>query len=189
MSTGARAAGDRARWNERYRMRTPSFASHPLLGLARAAGTPDGPMLELACGPSGSALEALAEGRAVTAVDVSDVALHLLTEEAHRRGLTARLTCVRADAAAWASEEAPRRGYALVLATLFWDAAACTAATRLVAPGGLLGWEALRRPADAAPHPYRVPHGTVASFLPEGYVLLDEHASETTTRVLARAPA
>ena len=39
---------------------------------------PDGPVADLACGASGSALLAAAAGRLVTAVDVSEVALGLL---------------------------------------------------------------------------------------------------------------
>ena len=48
---------------------------------------PRGPVLELASGPSGSALAAAAAGRNVTAVDVSDVALDMLAAEAQRRGV------------------------------------------------------------------------------------------------------
>lgn len=182
------AEQDRVRWNGRYRQRTPSFTPHPLVAHAAEAGLPSGPVLELACGPSGSALTLAAGGRAVTAVDVSDVALEQLRTEAERRGLAARLTCVRADAGAALSAHAGP--WAMVLATLFWDAGVFTAAAGAVAPGGLLAWEALRAPDEPsrdAPHPYRVPHGQPARLLPDRFTVAWQAAGETTTRLLARA--
>ena len=84
---------DRARWNARYAAGdAPSFAPHPLAVAAFALDLPAGPVLDLACGPSGSALAAAETGRRVTAVDVSDVALRLLAEEAARRGLGGLIT-------------------------------------------------------------------------------------------------
>ncbi|OLT38476.1 hypothetical protein BJF85_08995 [Saccharomonospora sp. CUA-673] len=180
---------DRARWNGRYRDREPSFAPHPLLDrIADVAGElPAGPVLELACGPSGSALALAAGGRDVTAVDVSDVALEQLRAEAERRGLGARITCVRADACeALETVEAGGAGWACVLSTLFWDPGAFAAAADAVTPGGVLAWEALRLPGGAAPHPYRIPHGTLAERLPAGFTVLEQQATETTTGVLAR---
>ena len=51
---------DAARWNARYAEGAPTFEPHPFVAEAFAAGFPEGPVLELACGRSGSAL-ALAE--------------------------------------------------------------------------------------------------------------------------------
>lgn len=48
-------------------------------------GVPEGPVLELACGRSGTALGLTAAGRCVTAIDVSDTALVQLELEATRR--------------------------------------------------------------------------------------------------------
>ena len=47
-----------------------------------AVDLPDGPVADLACGASGTALLAAAHGRRVTAVDVSEVALGMLGAEA-----------------------------------------------------------------------------------------------------------
>jgi hypothetical protein len=59
---------DSARWNARYQGDfVPSFAAHPLAELALSMPLPDGPVLDLACGPSGSTLLAAATGRRVTA--------------------------------------------------------------------------------------------------------------------------
>ncbi len=102
-------------------------------------GLPDGPVADLACGPSGSALLAAQAGRKVTAVDVSEIALGLLDAEARRRGLGDLITVTHADLGAL--RLAPRY-YALVLCTGFWDRAVFAEAAQSVAPGGLLGWEA-----------------------------------------------
>ena len=70
---------DRIKWNAKYGTGfVPSFRRHPLAVRALALGLPDGPVADLACGPSGSALVAAEQGRRVTAVDVSEVALGLL---------------------------------------------------------------------------------------------------------------
>src|ERR1700729_106220 len=93
---------DRLRWNARYEDGFGgSFAPHPLAAAALSLDLPDGPVLELASGPSGSALLAAAAGRRVTAVDVSEVALRLLAGEAQRRGLAGLISCVHADLSGW----------------------------------------------------------------------------------------
>ena len=139
---------DRLRWNAKYSGgAVASFEPHPLAVRALAAWLPDGPVADLACGQSGSALLAAAAGRRVTAVDVSDVALGALSREAQRRGLGDLLTLVHADLTAWR----PRTcGYALVLCTGYWDRAAFAPAAQAVAPGGLLGWEAFTSAARQA---------------------------------------
>jgi SAM-dependent methyltransferase len=177
---------DRLRWNERYRAQPPDFAPHPLAAEALAAGPPPGPVLELACGRSGNALALAATGRAVVAVDVSDVALRQLADEARRRGLADRLEVVVADASSY--RPAPRR-FALVLATRYWDRVAFRAACAAVMPGGLLAWEALAA-GDGDGSPWRVPHGELAAGLPPGFQALDERALRDgrhhVTRLLAR---
>ena len=91
---------DRIRWNARYAGGDPpSFLPPALTVRALAMDLPDGPVADLACGPSGSALLAAASGRPVTAVDVSDVALRMLGDEARRRGLGHLITPVYAEPA------------------------------------------------------------------------------------------
>ena len=70
-------------------------------------GLPDGPVADLACGPSGAALMAAEQGRRVTAVDVSEVALGLLGAEAGRRGLGHLITLVPVAAILVASIRLP----------------------------------------------------------------------------------
>jgi SAM-dependent methyltransferase len=168
---------DRLRWNARYGGDyAPSFRPHPLAAAALGLLSADGPVLELAAGPSGSALLAAARGRPVTAVDVSDVGLGLLAAEASRRGLGDRLTLVEADLATWE----PRPGqYALVLCTNFWERAVFEQAVPAVAERGVLAWESLTEAARAGrpelPARWCVGPGEPASLLPADFDVIDQH--------------
>lgn len=178
------AADDRRRWNARYEAAAPTFEPHPLVAEALAAGLPDGPVLELACGPSGSALVLAETGREVVAVDVSDVALAQLAAESRRRGLGVR--CVEADVPSYR----PQRRFALVLATRYWDASAFRVACAAVRPGGLLGWEALADRDAIGSRRWHVRHGELGERLPAGFTVLTEDYLDTggraTSRLLAR---
>lgn len=168
---------DRLKWNARYSAAgySPSFTPHPLAVRALSLPIPAGPVLELACGPSGSALHAAALGRAVTAVDASDVALGLLAGQAQSRGLADRITVVNADLRRW--RPAPR-GFALVLATGYWDRALFGAAADAVLDGGLLAWEAFTVAARSArpslPADWCLRPGEPASLLPAGFAVLSQ---------------
>jgi precorrin-6B methylase 2 len=179
---------DRVKWNAKYAAGfVPSFTPHPLAVrvFESAADLPDGPVADLACGASGTALLAAAHGRQVTAVDVSEVALGLLGAEAIRRGLDGLITLVHADLSAWPPES---RSYAVVLGTGFWVTAVFTAAAGAVAPGGLLAWEAytaealLSRPS--LPPEWCLAPGEPASLLPPDFTLLDQSDVPTMRRQL-----
>lgn len=114
-----------------------AVAPVPWLADVLRAGVPDGPVLELASGRSGTALALAAHGRQVTAIDVSDVALLQLDSEAVRRGVADRLNLVQADLGCW---EPGETRFALVLSRLFWDAAIFHRACEAVMPGGVLAW-------------------------------------------------
>jgi SAM-dependent methyltransferase len=184
---------DRLRWNARYAAGpAPSFVPHPVAVRALGMDQPDGPVADLACGPSGTALLAAARGRHVTAVDVSETALAMLGGEAHRRGLNGLITLVHADLGAW---HPPPGSYALVLCTGFWMAGVFTAAAGAVAPGGLLGWEAFtaeaRRARPGLSPDWCLGPGEPASLLPAGFTLVDQHdlpdrERGTRRRMLAR---
>jgi len=179
---------DRVKWNARYAAGfAPSFAPHPLAARSLTLALPDGPVADLACGPSGTALLAAAHGRRVTAVDISEVALGLLGAEARRRGLGEEITLVHADLAAWRPEP---RSFALVLCTGYWASAVFAAADGAVAEGGLLAWEAftaearLSRPS-LAPEWCLAP-GEPASLLPPGFTLLDQSDMPSPEQPLRR---
>jgi SAM-dependent methyltransferase len=184
---------DRLRWNGKYSPgHTASFVPHPLAAEALSMGPPDGPVADLACGPSGSALLAAEGGREVTAVDISEIALELLGQEARRRGLSHLIRTRHADLG---QLPLPPRHYALVLCTGFWDRDVFTRAAESVAPGGLLAWEAFTagalraRPelcADWCLNP-----GEPASLLPAGFEVarswdLPDNERGTKRRLLAR---
>jgi SAM-dependent methyltransferase len=166
---------DQIRWDERYRRSAPSFTPHPLAERALSMELPDGPVADLACGPSGSALLAAGQGRQVVAVDVSRVALDLLADEARRRGLDHLIRRIHADLARW--RPSPDR-YALVLCTGFWDRAVFSTACAAVRPGGLLGWEAFTQRARLArpslPEQWCLAPGEPSSLLPAAWRLIEQ---------------
>ena len=166
---------DQVRWNAKYAEDPPAPRPHRLARQALAMDLPDGPVADLACGPSGSALLAARSGREVTAVDVSEVALDLLARAAHREGLAGRITLVHADLLAWPPE--PGR-YALVLCTGYWDRAVFGPAARAVADGGVLGWEAYTIEARAQKPSLRpewcLNPGEPARLLPPGFGVIEQ---------------
>jgi SAM-dependent methyltransferase len=181
---------DGVRWNARYQAKfISSFTVHPLAERALSMPLPAGPVLDLACGPSGNTLRAAAAGRHVTAVDISDVALDLLAQEAARRGLTALIDLVHADLSAW---RPPHGGYAFVLAVGYWDRALFAPAAAAVAGSGLLAWEAFTaearhtRPSLSAD--WCLAEGEPACLLPAGFEVISQtdHCDAGKRRLLAR---
>ncbi|MFI0350779.1 class I SAM-dependent DNA methyltransferase [Actinomadura sp. 9N407] len=167
---------DRLRWNGKYGTAGASFTPHRLAVRALSQPPPDGPVLDLACGPSGSTLLAAEHGRRVTAVDVSEVALALLDAEARRRGVRDLITLIHADLGEWTS--AVPGGFALVLCTGYWDRAVFAPAADAVTAGGLLAWEAFtvdaRRVRPRLPAEWCLAPGEPASLLPAGFTVLDQ---------------
>jgi SAM-dependent methyltransferase len=187
---------DRLRWNAKYADGfVPSFTPHPLAVRALAMDLPYGPVADLACGASGAALLAAASGRQVTAVDISELALAMLGDEAHRRGVDHLITLVHADLAAWQ----PRpRSHALVLCTGFWSRDVFGAAVEAVTAGGLLAWEAFtaeaRRTRPDLPQDWCLGPGEPASLLPAGFTVLEQsdvagRTGTTRRQMLARHAA
>jgi len=171
---------DRLRWNARYETYAPLFASNSLAASALAMDLPPGPVLDLACGPSGSALAAAAAGRRVTAVDVADTALELLGAEAGQRGLAGLICLVHADLAVWRPEPA---SYALVLGLGYWDRAVFAGACRAVKPGGVLAWEAFTQAArldrPQLPEHWCVRPGEPATLLSADFDILIDRPTDT----------
>lgn len=186
---------DRMKWNARYRKAAlvgMSFAAIPWLEEAlHAAGSSPSPTLELACGPSGTALELAAAGIDVTAVDVSDVALDQLRKEALRRGVSPRLSVLHADLETWTPPA--DAAYALVICSYFWSARVFEQACLAVRPGGVLAWEApVHSPTSHSHVPSRwcVSNTEPASLLPSGFALISQtdaiRSNERSRRMIAR---
>src|SRR3569833_2676133 len=176
---------DRLRWNARH-ARRPSFTAHRLAERALSMPLPEGPVLDLACGTSGSALQAAASGRDGTAVDVSDAALDLLATEAARRDRGDLVTPGHADLLEWR----PAEDYALVLCTGYWDRALFPPAAEAVRPGGVLAWAAVTMEARAdrphLPALWCLGAGEPATLLPYGFAVLDMPDFGVTRHLLAR---
>jgi SAM-dependent methyltransferase len=175
---------DRDKWNAKYGKHTgPSFTPHRLAIRALSLPLPEGPVLDLACGPSGSALLAAARGRHVIAVDISEVALGLLGEEAARRGLRDLVTLVHADLREWRPRPS---GCSLVLCTGYWDRNLFAAAAAAVRPGGALAGEAFtleaRRDRPHLPEAWCLGPGEPASLLPPGFVVADDPPRDSPKR-------
>ena len=167
---------DRLHWNARYEGGFgASFDPHPLVARALSLRLPDGPVADLACGLSGSALLAAAAGRQVTGVDIAEVALDRLADEAERRGLSDLITLIQADMESWRPQPA---SYALVVCIGYWDRAVFEAAADAVSVGGALAWEALtadaRRARPDLPARWCLNPGEPASLLPAGFTVLSQ---------------
>nr|VFK14302.1 MAG: Methyltransferase domain-containing protein [Candidatus Kentron sp. LPFa]VFK30167.1 MAG: Methyltransferase domain-containing protein [Candidatus Kentron sp. LPFa] len=134
---------DRNKWNQKYREKSitdfpPSALFTDFSGKIPLAELPEGDVLELACGVSGTALKLARQGRRVLAADVSDVGLAQLSAEIEKRGLGDRIDLLQADLVSWS---APRRDFALVICSFYWDRTVFGYAHDLVMPGGILAWE------------------------------------------------
>ncbi|RFU43549.1 class I SAM-dependent methyltransferase [Actinomadura logoneensis] len=183
---------DRKRWNAKYEAAgEPGFLPHPLAVWALSQDVPEGPVLDLASGPSGSALRFAAEGHPVTAVDVSEVALDLLREEAEHRRLADLITPVQADLSDWLAST--RQRFAIVLCTGFWDARVFGPAVAAVPSGGLVLWEAFtdraRQRRPDLPSEWCLGEGEPAALLPAGFrvVLQEELPDQAKRRFAARS--
>lgn len=177
---------DRVRWNARYAGRDTPFTAHPPAERALALPLPPGPVLDLACGRSGSALLAAASGRPVTAVDISDVALEALGAEVRRRGPTGLVTLVHADLASWRPEPS---SYALVLCVGYWDRSLFPAAAAAVLPGGAVAWQAFtteaRRDRPGLPAEWCMAPDEPGALLPDDFTVVDTADAHGTRSLLA----
>jgi SAM-dependent methyltransferase len=92
-------------WDELYRSRPKVWSGRPNPQLvAEVAGLTPGRALDLGCGEGADALWLAQQGWAVTAVDVSAVALERAKAHAQETGHGANIEWVRHDLASWAPE-------------------------------------------------------------------------------------
>jgi SAM-dependent methyltransferase len=95
-------------WDDRYRSAGRLWSGQPNAQLvAQAAGLPPGEALDAGCGEGADAIWLASRGWAVTAVDVSAVALDRAAGHAAAEGVAGRVTWRREDLLTWAP--APQR--------------------------------------------------------------------------------
>ena len=185
---------DRLRWNAKFAQIKPSFEPHPLVAAVLSHGLPPGPVLELACGLSGSTLTLAAAGHEVWAVDIADVALERLAGEAERRGLGARLHLVQAALPSGLTGPLAEQHFSLVLATRYWERAVFPLALAAVAPDGLMAWEAFTLAEQTYRPTFRsewcLRAGEPTSLLGSEFLVLEEAERDdgrsATRRLIAR---
>jgi hypothetical protein len=185
---------DQDRWNEKYRQgrSNPDFTPHPLIRDLENSGQldrlPNGPVLELACGLSGSALRLAERGFDLLAIDISDVALDQLAAEARRRNLWPRITFQQFDLNIW---QPPAAAFSLLLCTKYWDRLVFERALNAIMPGGLLVWQTFtldylcQRPTFRAE--WCLAAGEPASLLTSDFQLLEQRdIDQTQRRIIAQ---
>ncbi len=127
------AAGDRERWNARYREGEPPSSPSPFLDELDAVFPRRGRALDVAGGSGRNALWLARRGLDVTLADVSDVALARAAEDARREGLPLATVQVDLEAA-----PLPPGPWDLILCTYFLHRPLFAAFAVALAPGGLL---------------------------------------------------
>ena len=186
---------DRLRWNERYakEQSNPRFRISPLLDLVRDIGFPDGPVLELACGLSGNALDLAQGGRQVWCVDISDLALSTLKKEAEKCGIAKGINLIQADLLEWIPLEGT---FALVFCSLYWDKRLFGRACRALTHRGVLAWKAFTLEERSYKPTFRpdwcLAPGEPVSLLPPDFGVLkqfDCDDGEEATRCIIAAKA
>lgn len=144
MTPGEGAEVARARWNERHRAAGPDLAP-PSRWLTEHAGVldaqPRGRALDLACGRGRNALFLAARGFEVDALDISDVAIEQV--ERHAREHRAPITAHRVDLGDEPASPCPP--YAVVLNLHFLERRVLPMVEEVLAPGGLVFFEAFVR--------------------------------------------
>jgi hypothetical protein len=181
---------DRIKWNDRFSNPKGQWTLEPseLSLRAMAEGIPDGPVLELACGISGNALNLAQVGREILAVDISDVALGQLQVSAEKRHIASHLTCIQADLNVWRPPES--LAYALVIGVMYWEAAVFDYACKAVAKNGLIAWQGFSldqlnyRPSQKAAWCFKP--GEPATRLPDTFEVLYEEDIDDGHRAIRR---
>lgn len=182
---------DRRRWDDRYLDAGPPAARPP--DAVSAAGRVDdvptaGRALDVACGTGAVALWAAARGLATIALDVSGVAIQLLSNAAAEAKLD--VDAQRVDLDDGLPEDLGL--FELVVCQRFRDRDLISALPALVAPGGWLVVTVLSEVDAEAPGPFHAPAGELAELLPVGEagwsLVADVEAAGEASVVLRRLP-
>lgn len=181
---------DRRRWDERYADRPPAAPAPPeafderpdLLALVPTSGR----ALDVACGPGPTVLWAARRGLEVVALDVSPVAIALLTEAAAALGIADRLDARVADLDD--GLPAGASGFALVVCQRFRGRDLYPVLLEAAAPGGLVVVTVLSTVGAADPGPFHAPPGELAAAFdrPDAEVLHLTEADGVSSVVVRR---
>jgi tellurite methyltransferase len=148
---------DMAKWDARHRAAEESLAEPASIVLELLPLLPQGPALDLACGTGRHALLLAAQGRNVTAVDASGVALGILEERAHAAMVplsrVAELNEVRRAAGTGVQlvqedlerAQLPAASFDLILCLHYLQRSLFAQMERALRPGGMLLFETYTR--------------------------------------------
>jgi SAM-dependent methyltransferase len=154
---------DRERWDERYRAGEMVMGPlpKPLVLELEPALPRQGRALEIACGEGQLAIWLARRGLAVTALDISPVALARLRATATAAGYARRIEAIEADL----DEGLPslKPGFDLVACVDFYSPGVIDQARVLLAPGGLLLVQVLLQ-APGGDSPHRASPGEALGF-------------------------
>ncbi|WP_117364964.1 class I SAM-dependent methyltransferase [Natrarchaeobaculum sulfurireducens] len=135
---------DRDRWNDRYQDPSFDLPDDPIPELERRIETlPEGRALDVATGTGRNALFLAANGYAVDAIDVSDVALEQARQRADQRALDVNWR--RADLA---ETDLETDRYDVITVAFFAALEHLPALKEALAPGGVLVYEHHLRSSD-----------------------------------------
>lgn len=139
------ASSDRDKWNSRYRERGPeAFGRRPNDWLHQHRGLllvqPRGQVLDLACGNGRNALYLARLGFEVEAVDISEVAISWLEQEAEETGVN-----LWARVGDLTRMKFPPNRFQVILNFNFLERSLFPVIEEVLAPGGLLFFETFTR--------------------------------------------
>jgi len=181
---------DREKWDARYSRTGPGSSTPDPLLVEHADLLTGGRALDLACGTGAESLFVAARGYVVDAVDISTVALSVLSARA--RELGAEVRCIAADLDSFVI---PTETYDLVMVFYFFSPRLMANIARALKSGGFLFYSTFnRRHTSVNPEfnpEYLVPPGGLAKFFPALDTLLDEPVGGedgNVARLIARRP-
>jgi tellurite methyltransferase len=168
------AQKDQEKWDRKY-LENPQLSTPrpPARSLERLPARQPGLALDLACGTGRNTLALARLGWRVDAVDLSSVALQILTEEAERDGLSQQICTSMEDLDSF---HAPEERYDLILMTNYLDRALIARMVPSLKSGGIMVVETyMQHPGNEKPgsNPdYLLQPGELPKLLAESFDIL-----------------
>lgn len=127
---------DASRWNARYLNKAPSFQADQLLLDHQSLLRPGQHALDVACGLGHNSLWLAEQQLHITALDVSQTGLDILTAAAETRDLSIETVCADLDQWQW-----PQRAFDVVLVFRYLNRAIFADLKGSLRPGGLVFYQ------------------------------------------------